>query len=115
MLMTARIRRFVTFLLSALLVTSAVAPASVDLATGIRRVVTTGTLDDCNGKASAALAAYLHNVTSPTPGEWIGNGPITATDTTAAGTIHCYAHAGGYVVTKRMLEMFKASGRPSAH
>jgi hypothetical protein len=96
---TVRMRRFLSFLLCASLVTSAAASASVDLATGIRHVVTTGSMDDCNGKASAALAAYLHNVTSPTPGEWIGTGPITANDTTAAGTIHCYAHAGGYVVT----------------
>lgn len=78
------------------------APASVDLATGIRHVVTTGTIAECDQKASAALGAYLQNVSSPTPEEWMGVGPKAEgmqSDTTSSGTIHCYAHAGGYVVT----------------
>jgi hypothetical protein len=100
--MLQRLRRFATFLIGALIVSVAVAPASVDLATGIRHVVPTGSIDDCNSKANAALGAYLRNVNSPTPGEWIGTGPVgsnVASDTTSAGTIHCFAHAGGYVVT----------------
>ena len=97
-----RVRRFAASLLGALLITSAIAPASVDLATGIRHVVSTGTLAECDQKASAALSAYLQHVLSPTQDEWIGTGPINSgmqSDTTSAGTIHCYAHTGGYVVT----------------
>jgi hypothetical protein len=92
-------RRFAASLFCAVLITSAAAPASVDLATGLRHVVTTGTLAECDQKASAALGAYLQHVLSPTDNEWIGTGPIGANDVTASGTIHCYAHAGGYVVS----------------
>jgi len=93
------LRGFAAAFFGALLMTSAIAPASVDLATGIRHVVTTGTLDDCNAKARTALGTYLQNVVSPTPNEWIAMGPIGANDTTSSGTIHCYAHEGGYVVS----------------
>ncbi|HEX8806406.1 MAG TPA: hypothetical protein VF741_05630 [Candidatus Aquilonibacter sp.] len=92
-------RRFAASLFCALLITSAAAPASVDLATGIRHVVPTGTMDECNGKARAALSAFMQNVTSPTPNEWSGNGPTGSNDVTAAGTIHCYEHGSGYVVS----------------
>ncbi len=97
-----RLRRFSTFLVCALIVCGAIASASVDLATGIRHVVPSGTLADCDSRASAALAAYLQHVLSPTQDEWVGTGPAgegIQSDTTSAGTIHCYAHAGGYVVT----------------
>jgi hypothetical protein len=100
--MTRAMRRFAAMLFAALMITSAAAPASVDLATGIRHVVATGTMDECNYKARAALSAFLQNVTSPTQNEWIGNGPIAQgmqTDTTSAGTVHCYAHGSGYVVS----------------
>ncbi len=99
---TQRVSRFAAALFCALMLTSAIAPASVDLATGIRHVVPSGTIADCDSKASAALGAYLQHVLSPTQDEWVGTGPINSgmsSDTTSAGTIHCYAHAGGYVVT----------------
>jgi hypothetical protein len=97
-----RLGRFAIFLVCALIAARAIAPASVDLATGIRHVVPSGTIADCDSKASAALGAYLQHVLSPTQDEWVGTGPIgenVAPDTTSAGTIHCFAHAGGYVVT----------------
>ncbi|HTV92681.1 MAG TPA: hypothetical protein VMG98_08185 [Verrucomicrobiae bacterium] len=100
--MSGRLQRFAGILFCALISTSAVAPASVDLATGIRHVVPTGTIADCDSKASAALGAYLQHVLSPTQDEWVGTGPKTEgiqSDTTSAGTIRCFAHAGGYVVT----------------
>jgi hypothetical protein len=100
--MSKTLQRFAGAFFCAVMITSATAPASLDLATGIRHVVPSGTLANCDSKASAALGAYLQHVLSPTPGEWIGTGPIgpnVAPDTTSAGTIHCFAHAGGYVVT----------------
>jgi len=97
-----RARRFAIFLVSVLFLTVSMAPAAVDFATGIRHVVASGTLDDCNAKAKAALEAYLENANEPTPGEWIATGPVgpnMSPDITSAGTIHCYAHAGGYIVS----------------
>ena len=99
---TQRVHRFGAALFCALAITSATAPASVDLATGIRHVVPSGSIAECDSKASAALGAYLQHVLSPTQDEWVGTGPINEgmqSDITSAGTIHCYAHAGGYVVT----------------
>jgi len=97
-----RIHLFAGFLAAALLVTNAWAPAAVDIATGIRHVVPTGTMDECGAKARGALGSYLLNVTESSPGEFIGTGPTGQgmnADTTSAGTIHCYAHGSGYVVT----------------
>ncbi|HUA10310.1 MAG TPA: hypothetical protein VMA98_13665 [Candidatus Acidoferrales bacterium] len=97
-----RARLFAGFLAAVLLITIAVAPASVDIATGIRHVVPTGTMDECGTKARAALGTYLQNVSEPSPGEFMATGPIgpgVSSDTTSAGTIHCFAYGSGYVVT----------------
>jgi len=95
-------RLFGAFLCAGILLTSALAPAAVDLSTGLQHVVANGTIDECNMKAAAALSAYLQNPTQASPGEWIAHG-MTSTngvsDTTAAGTIHCFAHGTGYVVS----------------
>ena len=97
-----RAQIFTAFLAAALLLTGSLAHAAVDLSTGLQHVEATGTLDDCSAKARTALGAYLQNVVSPSPGEWLATG-VTASgmqrDVTASGTIHCYAHGSGYVVS----------------
>lgn len=97
-----RSKLFAVSLAIGLVLTFAHAHAAVDLSTGIRHVVDSGTLDDCGAKAKDALGAYLGNVTEPSTGDYLATGPLVQVgqpDTTASGTVHCYAHNGGYVVT----------------
>jgi len=78
------------------------APAAVEMSTGIRYVMDTGTLADCSAKAKTALGAYLQNVTeaSPDSGEWIAFGQNGATSSaTSSAAVRCYALPKGYVVT----------------
>lgn len=93
---------FAAALAIAILFTSALAPAAVDLSTGLRYVIPTGTLDECNAKAKTALDAYLQNATQTSPNDWVATGPLGQVgqpDTTASATVHCYAYQNGYVVT----------------
>jgi hypothetical protein len=101
-LIASRGRLFAVFLALAILVTGALSPAAVELSTGIRYVIPTGTMDDCGTKAKTALDAYLQGATESSPGEWIATGPVIQLgrpDTTAAATAHCYPNGSGYVVT----------------
>lgn len=77
------------------------APAAVDMSTGLRYVIPTGSADECSSKAKTALGAYLQNATESSPGsrEWIATGPTGARATTAAATVRCYPVGKGYVVT----------------
>lgn len=100
--MASRGRLFAVFLGLAVLVTSALSPAAVDLSTGIRYAIPAGTMDECGTKAKTALNAYLQSATESSPGEWIATGPavqVGRPDTTAAATVHCYPNGNGYVVT----------------
>lgn len=102
MIIGARSRVFAATLCAGILLTSALAPAAVDLSTGLIHVVPNGTMAECRSKAQAALAAYLQNPAEATPGEWIARGVSQSngvSDTTAAGSIHCFAHGSGYVVS----------------
>jgi hypothetical protein len=97
-----RFRFAALFIALAALVTIEQAPAAVDFSTGIRHVVDSGTDDDCGTKAKESLGAYLGNVNEPSPGEFLATGPLVqvgAPDVTASGTVHCYVHGAGYVVT----------------
>jgi hypothetical protein len=78
------------------------APASVDVASGIRYVSPDGSLSDCSAKAKASLDAFLQGASeqSPGSGDWIAysqNGP--AGTPTATAVLRCYALPKGYVVT----------------
>jgi len=97
-----RTRIFSAALIGGLLLCTTAAPAEVDLSTGIRYVIDSGTIPDCGVKAKAALNAFLQGASESGPGEWLATGPIGATGpttTTAAGTVHCYTNGGGYIVT----------------
>ena len=101
-LIAPRGRLFAIFFALAILVTGALSPAAVDLSTGLRYAIPTGTMDECGAKAKAALDAYLQNANESSPGEWIATGPVVQVgrpDTTAAATVHCYPNGKGYVVT----------------
>lgn len=101
-LIAPRGRLFAIFFALSVIVTGALSPAAVDLSTGIRYAIPTGTMDECGTKAKAALDAYLQNATESSPGEWIATGPVGQVgrpDTTAAATVHCYPNGKGYVVT----------------
>jgi hypothetical protein len=89
------------FVLTALLCVSA-APAAVEMSTGIRYVIPSGSADDCSAKAKTALTAYLQNVTEQSTGggEWVATGPLGVTGpSTAAAVVRCNAVGKGYVVT----------------
>ena len=85
-----------------MLAAGGIAPAAVELSTGIRHVSDTGSLDECSAKAKAALSTYLQNVTESTEsnGDWIGTAqnPL-AGGASADATVRCYALSKGYVVT----------------
>ncbi|HTU81121.1 MAG TPA: hypothetical protein VMF61_03270 [Candidatus Acidoferrales bacterium] len=87
----------------AALACGALAPAAVEMSTGIRYVMNTGTLDDCSAKAKTALAAYLENPTeSPAgSGDWLATGPLGINGPPTDGAaVRCTAiPKGGYVVT----------------
>lgn len=95
---------FAILLLLGIVASNAVAPAAVDLSTGIRYVIPAGSLDECSTKAQAALNKYLQNPTESAAGshEFVATGPIGGTGQSAgaaAGTIHCFPLAKGYAVT----------------
>ncbi len=78
------------------------APAAVQMSTGIRYVIPTGTVADCSDKAKTALGAYLQNPVEKTAGggEWSATGPIGVTGPVTAGAVvRCLAAAKGYAVT----------------
>jgi hypothetical protein len=93
---------FAAMLVTAMVVTGALAPAAIDLSTGLRYAIPTGTLDECNAKAKTALDTYLQNASQTSPNDWVATGPLNQVgqpDTTASATVHCYANGNGYVVT----------------
>jgi hypothetical protein len=97
-----RFALFTAVLCGGLLASSAPVPAAVDLSVGIRHLSDDGTLQDCSGKAKAALDSFLQNAAESTPGsgDWSAyssNGPDGTP--TAAAAVRCYALAKGYVVT----------------
>ena len=72
------------------------APAAVQMSTGIRYVMPSGTVADCSDKAKTALSAYLENPVEKTAGggEWSATGPIGVTGpATAAAVVRCLAAA----------------------
>lgn len=79
-----------------------VAPAAVEMSTGIRYVIPAGSADDCSAKAKTALNAYLQNATEQVSGsgEWIASGPQGVTGpSTASAVVRCFPVGKGYVVT----------------
>lgn len=102
--MSARFRRPLIALLALAVATAACyapAPAAVQMSTGIRYVMPSGTADDCSTKAKTALSAYLENPSESPPGsgDWIAIGPVGAMSITASGVVRCYPLPKGYVVT----------------
>ncbi len=98
------IRIFAAIFFAGIVANMGVAPAAVDLSTGIRYVMPAGTVDDCGTKAQAALSKYLNAPSESQPGshEYIAQGPLgqsSAQLLTATGTIHCFALPSGYIVT----------------
>jgi len=101
-LIASRGRLFAVFFAFALVVTGALSPAAVDLSTGLRYAIPTGTMDECASKAKTALDTYLQNANESSPGDWLATGPLVQVgrpDTTAAATVHCYPNGKGYVVS----------------
>lgn len=95
---------FAILLLLGITASYAIAPAAVDLSTGIRYVVPNGTLDECSTKATNALNKYLLHATPTGSGsrEYIATGPVGGFGQSAgaaAGTVHCYPLGKGYAVT----------------
>jgi hypothetical protein len=94
---------FAFALVAAVLSCNVVSHAAVDVGTGIRYVVSTGTLADCSTKAQTALNTYLQtsSETETGSGEWVAYGPngSRGPSTTVAATVHCYPLTSGYVVT----------------
>jgi hypothetical protein len=82
-------------------ISGTVAIASVQMSTGIRYVIDTGTLDECSTKAKTALGAYLQNPTesSTGSGDWSATGPQGSAQTTAAAAVRCTPAGKGYAVT----------------
>jgi len=84
------------------LLCSAAAPAAVEISTGIRYVMDSGTPAECSAKAQTALNAYLQN-TSEQPqgsGDWIAFGPVGGVGAqTTSAVVRCYPTGKGYVVT----------------
>lgn len=77
-------------------------PAAVEMSTGIRYVIPSGSVGDCSAKAQAALSAYLQNPVEKTTGsgEWSATGPIGVTGpATAAAVVRCLQVGNGYAVT----------------
>lgn len=98
--MTTRTRLFAIALAGAMASLVASAQGAVDMTTGIRYVVTSGSLADCSAKAKASLNAFLENATETTAGSgsWIATGPAGG-GSTAAAAVHCVALDKGYVAT----------------
>jgi hypothetical protein len=93
---------FVAVLVAGGLLSMSAAPAAVEMSTGIRYVIPTGSADECSAKAKTALNAYLQNATEQLSGsgEWIATGPIGVTGpSTAAAVVRCFPVGKGYVVT----------------
>jgi hypothetical protein len=100
MAMIARTRLFSLALAGAMTSLAASAQGAIDMTTGIRYVVTSGSLADCSAKAKSSLSAFLDNATetSAGSGSWIATGPLGG-GSTAAAAVHCVALGKGYVVT----------------
>jgi hypothetical protein len=93
---------FAAALIAAALICSTVAHAGVQMSTGIRYVVPTGTVAECSTKAQTALAAYLGTPTEKTPGsgEWMAYGAVGKSGTPqSSAVVRCNAVDTGYVVT----------------
>src|SRR5579864_2155467 len=91
---------FVAVVVAAGSLTTMAAPAAVEMSTGIRYVIPTGSIDECSAKARTALSAYLQNATEQSSGDWIATGPIGVTGpSTAAAVVRCSPVGKGYVVT----------------
>jgi hypothetical protein len=99
-MMIARTRLFALALAGAMASLVASAHGAIDMSTGIRYVVTSGTLADCSAKAKSSLNTFLENATETTAGSasWIATGPVGG-GSTAAAAVHCVALDRGYVVT----------------
>lgn len=83
---------------------SAIAPAAVDLSTGIRYVIPSGSMDECSTKALNSLNKYLTNAKESAGGsrEYIATGPIGGfgqSEGAAAATAHCFPVGKGYAIT----------------
>lgn len=93
---------FAIGLIIAVLSCAAGAPAAVEMSTGIRYVIPSGSTADCGTKAKAALDAYLTGAaeSSPGSGDWLATGPIGASSVpTASAVVRCADAGKGYVVT----------------
>ncbi|MBV9718510.1 MAG: hypothetical protein JOZ77_04280 [Candidatus Eremiobacteraeota bacterium] len=103
--MTGNIRRGAIVaigLLAALVWCGSEAPASVDIAAGIRHVSQEGTQTDCGAKARASLDAFLQDAqeSSPGSGDWVAHSTNGIAGTpTATAAVRCYGLPTGYVVT----------------
>lgn len=92
---------FALALIIGVLSISVAAPAAVEMSSGIRYVIPSGSLAECSAKAKTALNAYLQNATesAQNSGEWLAQGPIGGGTITAAATVRCFPVDQGYVAT----------------
>lgn len=92
---------FALLLIAGIVALGTGARGAVELTTGIRYVVPTGSLQDCGVKAKAALNTYLQDAAElhDGSGDWSAQGPLVGAAGTASAVVHCTALAKGYVVT----------------
>ncbi|MEO9169673.1 MAG: hypothetical protein ABI282_11710 [Candidatus Baltobacteraceae bacterium] len=101
-LLRYRIASFAVALTLNIFLTSAAAPAEVDMAVGARIVVQNAPVSDCSAKAKTALNASLQNAfeAGDGTGQWMAYGqPDSSNHSSAAAAIHCFPVDKGYVAT----------------
>lgn len=82
--------------------TSAAAPAAIDMVDGARNVVAHKPVSDCSANAKAALNAVMQNAfeAGAGTGQWLAYGtPDSAGRSYTSAAIHCFPVNDGYVVT----------------
>jgi len=81
------------------ILTSASAPAAIDVAVATRITVTNQPMGDCSMRAKNALTTVMQNATEAGAGSghWFGVGRINSqTPVSASAVVECHADAGGY-------------------
>jgi len=86
-----------------LTLSTAAAPAALDVNVGAQKVVNGVPVAKCNASAKSALTSVLGNaleIGTGDTGEWKGTAsPDSSGNSFGAGAIHCYPLDDGYVVT----------------
>ncbi len=92
---------FALLLIAGIVALGAGARGAVEVTTGIRYVLPTGSLQDCGVKAKTALNTYLADAAESHDGsgDWSAQGPLVGSPGTASAVVHCTSLGKGYVAT----------------